>query len=557
MQNRDAMSGREWAALLLQTLWIACAVVAAISLRTEWYAVAGMTFLGISLIALQVAPRIPWPRVWPAGWTVASGFNMLVWLSLLLTTLLFDPYFGVVAVLVSVALAVTRRQTADASKNTRWKMLILVWLGYLSLIWLVTGYDQNLRGAFYSGLLSILALLVLCRLWFRLGPIGLQMVNTIVLLIVGLPAAGLISQLHYQPEIRPETFQNYYSYDKAKGNPAAFARAQEYYYADYLGPFSAQFFESTHQASPLYRLRPNSHGCLLQCPISINSKGFRGREISTDKGDMYRIVALGESTTFDLTYRPDDKPWSELLEQMIRERLKTRRPVEVINAGVPAYTLLDNLSRLPGQILPLKPDMIISYHGVNGFYLIDGTLLRPLGNDPPPYYEEHPLKLAADLEYRIKVMRYLNREAESLLHSPTCANPMETKYADAYRQLIQIAATNGIRLMLANYSMAVTGKSDPAVIGFYQGGYSVAVRGEIQANMVHSLILQQLAAQHPEVCLIDTHPHLDGEHDKFIDLMHFTQEGRRQMAANIFAGIRKTIEHDIGRQELANGQPAE
>jgi hypothetical protein len=101
--------------------------------------------------------------------------------------------------------------------------------------------------------------------------------------------------------------------------------------------------------------------------------------------------------------------------------------------------------------------------------------------------------------------------------------------------------------MLADYSMAVTGNSQPAVIDFYQGGAPDSVRGRIKANMVHSLILQQLARQHPEICLLDTHPHLDGEHEKFIDLGHFTQEGRRQLAENIFVGIRKTLEGDMGR----------
>jgi lysophospholipase L1-like esterase len=195
--------------------------------------------------------------------------------------------------------------------------------------------------------------------------------------------------------------------------------------------------------------------------------------------------------------------------------------------------------------------MIISYHGANGFFLIDETLLRPV-SIKLPRYEERPLKLAADVEHRIKILRFLDRETKAFHSSPSCANPMETKYADAYRQLIQIAATNGIRLMLANYSMAVAGQSEPAVIDFYQGGAHDSIRRSIKANMIHSLILQELAGQHPEVCLIDTHPHLDGEHEKFTDLAHLTQEGRRQLAENIFAGIRKTIEDNIGWQELTH-----
>jgi hypothetical protein len=48
----------------------------------------------------------------------------------------------------------------------------------------------------------------------------------------------------------------------------------------------------------------------------------------------------------------DDKPWPELLEQFIHERLKPKRPVEVINAGIPAFTLPDSLTRLGSDILP-------------------------------------------------------------------------------------------------------------------------------------------------------------------------------------------------------------
>jgi hypothetical protein len=65
------------------------------------------------------------------------------------------------------------------------------------------------------------------------------------------------------------------------------------------------------------------------------------------------------------------------------------------------------------------------------------------------------------------------------------------------------------------------------------------------ANNLHSLIVSQLAAENPDICLVDTHPHLDGEHEKFIDVIHLTGEGDRQLAENMFAGIRQTLEHDL------------
>jgi lysophospholipase L1-like esterase len=304
--------------------------------------------------------------------------------------------------------------------------------------------------------------------------------------------------------------------------------------------------ESTHQLSPSYRFRPSTHGFLMDSPVFINSNGFRGKEIPAEKGNAYRIVVIGESTTFGMTFKKTDKPWPDLLEQMIHDRLKTRRPVQVINAGVPAYTILDNLARLPWQVLPVKPDMIISYHGANGFYFIDPNLVRPMARVPVTY-QDRPLMLAGDFEYKFKLFLVRKKQRPNVVfNARSLANPMESEYADAYRRLIRFAATNGIRLMLANYSMSVNESSPPAVLDFYQGAELDSIRGHIKANKLHSQIVEQLAAENPGVGFIDTHPHLDGEYKKFIDALHFTQEGREQMAENMFAGIRKTLEHDIG-----------
>ena len=76
---------------------------------------------------------------------------------------------------------------------------------------------------------------------------------------------------------------------------------------------------------------------------------------------------------------------------------------------------------------------------------------------------------------------------------------------------------------------------------FYQCGYPAAA-WRVQANVVHNEIVRELAAQHPEVCLVDTHPYLDGEHDKFIDLVHFDAAGHKQMAETMFAAIRPILE---------------
>src|SRR5439155_4324472 len=187
----------------------------------------------------------------------------------------------------------------------------------------------------------------------------------------------------------------------------------------------------------------------------------------------------------------------------IRDRLKPRRPVEVINAGVPCYTLEDNLHRLAKDVLPLKPDMIISYHGRNGFPLLDQSLPSVIG-PPPSVYQPRPLKLLADVEYRIKMNYFRRRQTPTdVLPAATAANALQTPYAEAYRQLFQIARTNGIRLVVGNFSMAVNGRSDPEVTEFYRAVFPLVDR-QLKANVLHSIMLRQLAEEQPSVCFVDT-----------------------------------------------------
>ncbi|HKI69600.1 MAG TPA: hypothetical protein VKA67_08430, partial [Verrucomicrobiae bacterium] len=176
--------------------------------------------------------------------------------------------------------------------------------------------------------------------------------------------------------------------------------------------------------------------------------------------------------------------------------------------------------------------------------------VRPV--KPPPRYKRRPVKLLADCEYRLKMdiykRKYVPRPDG---HKPTTGNLMDTEYAKDYRQLIRFARTNHVRLVLANFSMAVNRRSNPDVREFYRSEIPWLHR-QLEANVAHTRILQKLAGADPDIILVDTHPQLDGHYDKFIDLMHFTQQGREQLAENIFAGIRKILKSDLEQAAKPN-----
>ncbi len=529
--------------LLLQTLLVACAVTVAVLAAMPCLTVAGLSLCGIQ--AVLVTRNCQAGKV---GFVFAGICLLAVTGSLLLSRPFLDiwgGYFSGPAWLMAVATLLPVRVIGGARAKNRCRILTLAWAFLAAAIMLVAGYAQNRPRPFYAALMITVGLLLLCKLWFRLRPVGTQIVNILILLIAGLPAVDAIRRAEPTWTAAVDPREHYFSYESWKKDPAAFARWWDYFRVQAYSMSAAFYLHDLRPGVLLpFRLKPDSRGMLFQSRVNINHLGFRGPEIAADKDSAYRIVVLGESTTFGITMLPEDKPWPELLGQMIQQRLKPSRPVEVINAGVPGYHLAFSLTRLPGDILPLHPDMVISYHGYNGFFLLSSNLPPILGSQPVEY-AERPSRLLGDCEYRLRLMAFKHRQLADLARQPPdFSRPMESRYAEGYRLLIESARTNHFRLVLANYSMAVNAQSDPRIVEFYQSTFP-SVQWQIQANAAHSLIVRHLAEQHPEVCFVDTHPHLDGSHDKFVDVMHFTQEGRQQLAENIFAGISNVLSVDL------------
>ncbi|MEE4186190.1 MAG: GDSL-type esterase/lipase family protein [Gammaproteobacteria bacterium] len=111
----------------------------------------------------------------------------------------------------------------------------------------------------------------------------------------------------------------------------------------------------------------------------INALGFRGADVNPIKpADTYRIVAVGGSTTFGV-YLPWRYSYPQQLQDVLRERFGTDR-IEVVNAGLTGSTAAETYHRLPTQILPVEPDMVIVYHAFNDL------LPRVFNNYEDDYY---------------------------------------------------------------------------------------------------------------------------------------------------------------------------
>ncbi len=331
-----------------------------------------------------------------------------------------------------------------------------------------------------------------------------------------------------------------YSYRAARENPAAFAMWWFYYLNEWIRDDGVRgaIEKPDPQKKLPFVLVPGSSSRMFDTTIRINAAGFRGPEIAPDKGGRFRIVALGESQTFGPTLRDGEKPWPELLQALFARRASCGRTIEVINAGTEAYTLEDNLERMRRDVLPLKPDLILSTHGMNGLLAL-GLRRQAEPNEPGVRPRASALIGRAVLTIERAVHDWRTRNAPRPVAPPPFSDEalLKSRYAGAYRKLIALGRENGVPVALATASMAVNESSPREVKDFY-GAVFKPIDDIIAANAAHNLMVKLLATE-SGAPLIDMTAGVDGvwDDDLFLDIVHFTEKGNERVAETMFEAL--------------------
>ena len=92
--------------------------------------------------------------------------------------------------------------------------------------------------------------------------------------------------------------------------------------------------------------------------VSVNQLGFRGADVPLRKGSgTSRVLCLGDSYTFG-AYVDDEATWPAALETILREK-EPDRSIEVINAEISGFTIVDELAFLKEHGLDLEPDIVV------------------------------------------------------------------------------------------------------------------------------------------------------------------------------------------------------
>src|ERR1700739_4005850 len=111
---------------------------------------------------------------------------------------------------------------------------------------------------------------------------------------------------------------------------------------------------------------PRRSAFLMGVPVSINSEGLRDREFSVDKPPgVYRIMMLGDSTTFGWGVKQEDTA-AKFLERKLNADLPAGyNHVEVMNTGVGNYDTVQEVTYYETIGWKFHPDLVVLAFFIN------------------------------------------------------------------------------------------------------------------------------------------------------------------------------------------------
>lgn len=288
--------------------------------------------------------------------------------------------------------------------------------------------------------------------------------------------------------------------------------------------FGGSIYEACPEA--YNRLRPGArHG-----ELEVNSQGLVGDLLDPTSSEV-RVVALGGSTTFFRDYLGAVR------------RGYQGPPTHFAAGGTPGYTLAQSLANLRRRIAPLRPEVIVVYHGINDLLplTIEGidpdddfaysaamTSLSGTVIDRRDGWLDHSAGVTLAYNHLLALARSRRRGDYSLEDLER-----SERFSRDLRALVEEAQRLGAKVVLVTLAHA------PPVAGRIStwGEESLAVAGiERNASFVRAL------AREKSLLCVDAAAALNGKAECFIDLCHFSDLGRDRLAELVRPAVRQAIE---------------
>ena len=299
--------------------------------------------------------------------------------------------------------------------------------------------------------------------------------------------------------------------------------------------------------------------------VQINRWGFRGPDIElAPRPGSLRIMAVGGSTTYDSQARDNDNTWPARLGARLND--SGIQPTEIINAGVPGYTVIDNLIRLEMGLYAFSPNVVILYHAHNDLFAAlisarqspestDRSWSRP-GEIPTvlPWVRwlEHHSLFYTKLQGRIRALAFLfrgRRAANDSSRIPDWTAVIEhgaNKFRRDLRAFLAVAQSQGIRVAIpqvVHISASDTTTMTPAVREMWERSVPYApVEVVLAGYQAYNTVLREVADEYQAWYFpLDASALSQPDGYAFGDPIHFNDIGSDRMAAAVADAIQASI----------------
>ena len=323
-------------------------------------------------------------------------------------------------------------------------------------------------------------------------------------------------------------------------------------------PYIPYIYKKDFTGPPSERLNYDLNNSFFSSELKTNNLGFYNgekgnRSIEMPKpNNLYRINCIGGSTTGNYIFFENKNCSYPLeLEKILKNKLN--KEIEVNNCGEGGYNSADLLVRFALQIIDTKPDMIVIYHAYN-----DGkSYLTPefksdyshsrinLGN---VYWK---LKVGLTLSYiPLKFFNYLvnkwfpynmrNSLLEIVSKKEVNFNEIDIDfdiseglkiYERNLQHIIDLCRTNKIKVVISTYCFNLHEKIKNKNLHIL---YKKIVAEE-------NKVAKKLAIKN-NVIFVDSALQMPLKEDLFVDSVHFSPNGMKQLAKIISEKILETNE---------------
>ena len=289
-----------------------------------------------------------------------------------------------------------------------------------------------------------------------------------------------------------------------------------------------------------WRHRPGAVARFKDAVVRINSKGLRDEEIApVAAASDFRILFLGDSQVFG-----DGVEAEETFVQALQREL---RDVQSINAGVIGYGTDQQLLYYERDGAALAPKLIVV--GLNAYDLRDNISNRVRSGYLKPRFElaRGTLSLVNVPVSQGSMVDRLQRRLRSQSYLYTfLGNIGRTRGArsegaaagqaslDVYPPDAQIdGALSVTSELLRRLAAGVKEHGGRLVVAFLPYAMDFSDDGEYNAHSNRLMHMLEETGRREGFLTWDLRPHLNPEADLYLDTMHFSSEGHRQVALTL------------------------